>query len=203
MATKSAVSALPKAPKINPDELQEQQLNGDVELVAANGDDDEYEIPMHEQHLIHVRLVVKTNNPGAKSYDVTNNVQQLSVVDFEQMEKSGSLDQFDAVEILHDPRNPARIKADAAGEIDTTAVNQVGPNKPIRSTQDAQQRYKEVVGEDAPSDKSFTELKEAIAYFESADGQAELAKTKADADKKTAAVAKAEADLKKATDAAQ
>jgi len=37
-----------------------------------------------------------------------------------------------------------------------------GPRKAIRSTVDAQERYKELFGEDAPADKSFTELKVLI-----------------------------------------
>ena len=146
---------------MNLEELQAQQLNDDVATTAGNVDAD-YELPAHEDHLIHVRLVTRTNNPAAKDYDVTKNVQKLSVVDFEQMEKAGSLEQFDAVELLHDPRTPARQKADEKGELATTYVNQVGPAKVLRSTQDAQVRYKELFGEDAPADQPFSALKALI-----------------------------------------
>ncbi|MGI4871380.1 MAG: hypothetical protein ACRYFX_09395 [Janthinobacterium lividum] len=46
--------------------------------------------------------------------------------------------------------------------------------KPMRSLPDAQERYKELVGKAAPDDKTFTQLKEAIAYFESPEGAADL-----------------------------
>lgn len=48
------------------------------------------------------------------------------------------------------------------------------PKKPLRSTEDAQARYKELVGKEAPADKTFTELKEAIKHYESAEGAADL-----------------------------
>lgn len=51
--------------------------------------------------------------------------------------------------------------------------------KPLRSLDDAQERYKKLVGKDAPSDKSFTQLKEAIAHFESPEGAADLEAAKA------------------------
>ena len=51
--------------------------------------------------------------------------------------------------------------------------------KPLRSLPDAQERYKELVGKDAPEDKTFTELKAAITHFESAEGAADLEAAKA------------------------
>ena len=51
--------------------------------------------------------------------------------------------------------------------------------KPMRSLLDAQERYKELVGKDAPEDKTFTQLKEAIAHFESAEGATDLEAAKA------------------------
>jgi len=51
--------------------------------------------------------------------------------------------------------------------------------KPMRSLADAQERYKVLVGKDAPADKTFTELKEAIAHFESPEGAADLEAAKA------------------------
>lgn len=46
--------------------------------------------------------------------------------------------------------------------------------KPMRSLEDMQGHYKELVGKAAPEDKTFTELKEAIKHFESPEGAADL-----------------------------
>lgn len=51
--------------------------------------------------------------------------------------------------------------------------------KPMRSLGDAQERYKKLVGKDAPEDKTFTELKEAITHFESPEGAKDLEEAKA------------------------
>lgn len=60
----------------------------------------------------------------------------------------------------------AKLKADSTtgGEV----------KKPMRSLPDAQERYKKLVGKDAPEDKTFTELKEAITHFESPEGAKDL-----------------------------
>lgn len=51
--------------------------------------------------------------------------------------------------------------------------------KPMRSLPDAQERWKKLVGKDAPEDKTFTQLKEAIAHFETPEGAADLEAAKA------------------------
>lgn len=50
---------------------------------------------------------------------------------------------------------------------------------PMRSLEDAQARYKALVGKDAPAERTFTELKDAIKHFESLEGAADLEAAKA------------------------
>lgn len=51
--------------------------------------------------------------------------------------------------------------------------------KPLRSLEDAQERYQELVCKQAPVDKTFTQLKEAITHFESPEGAIDLEAAKA------------------------
>jgi hypothetical protein len=51
--------------------------------------------------------------------------------------------------------------------------------KPMRSLEDAQERYQALVGKPAPADKNYTELKQAITHYESPEGAADLEDAKA------------------------
>lgn len=51
--------------------------------------------------------------------------------------------------------------------------------KPLRSLEDARERFLDLMGQPAPDDKNFTELKAAIIHFESPEGAADLAAAKA------------------------
>lgn len=160
-------------PSLDLTELQQQQIDASagnesgIETQAGSGDSS-YKLPKHEAHLLHVKLTRKTNDPIKKEYVEKSNTVQLSAPEYERMEKNGDFDEYDSVTLLHDPRPKARAKADETGDVpsDTPAA----AKKPIRSTQDAQMRYKELTGQDAPADKNFTELKEAIAHFEKQKG---------------------------------
>jgi flagellar motor switch protein FliM len=168
------MSSSPKTPPLQRqaldlEELKQQQLNAsaggesEVTMQAGNGDKT-YKLPVHEAHLLHVKLIQKVNNPITKKYDEKSTTVQLSAQEFERMEKNETFKQYDEVELLHDPRPKAEIKADKTG--DAPVKTPAAAKKPIRSMQDAQMRYKELTKQDAPSDKSFAELKEAIAHFE-------------------------------------
>jgi len=177
------MSSSPKTPplqrqKLDLEELKQQQLNvsaggeSDLATQAGNGDKS-YKFPTAEAHLLHVKLITKVNNPLTKKYDEKSTIVQLSAPEFERMEKNETFKQYDEVELLHDPRPKAEIKADKTGDVPSSTP--AAAKKPIRSTQDAQMRYKELTGEDAPTDKTFTELKEAITHLE-----AELGAKKSD-----------------------
>jgi hypothetical protein len=71
----------------------------------------------------------------------------------------------------------AELEAKLKAEKTTPGATET--KKPVRSLEDAQGRYKELVGKDAPADKTFTELKEAIKHFESPEGADDLAALKA------------------------
>ena len=66
----------------------------------------------------------------------------------------------------------AKLKADSS--------TPAGAHRTLRSTEDAQVRYKELVGYDAPAEKKFAELKEAIAHLEKPENAADLAAFKAE-----------------------
>lgn len=160
-------------PSLKLEDLQQQQLNasagGESDITTQPGSGDKtYKVPAHESHLLHVKLISLVNNPATKKYDEKSTVVQLSAPEFERMEKNETFKQYDKIELLHDPRPKAEIKADKTGDVPSKTP--AAANKPIRSTQDAQMRYKELTGQDAPSDKNFTELKEAIAHFEKEKG---------------------------------
>lgn len=162
-----------KRPEIDLDTLQQQQLNAaaghdDGPETRKGSADSSYELPKHEEHLLHVRFTRKVNNPLTKSYDEQVNTVALSAPEYERMEKNESFKEFDKVELLHDPRPKARKEADKTGDV--PSATPAAAKKQIRSLQDAQMRYKELTGEDAPGDKSFTQLKEAIAHFEQEKG---------------------------------
>lgn len=184
------MSSSPKTPPLQRqpldlEDLKQQQLNasagGESDLATQAGNGDKaYKLPTAEAHLLHVKLITKVNNPLTKKYDEKSTVVQLSAPEFERMEKNETFKQYDEVELLHDPRPKAEIKADKTGDVPSNTP--AAAKKPIRSTQDAQMRYKELTGEDAPTDKTFTELKEAIAHFEKEKG-AESSTDADDADK--------------------
>lgn len=160
-------------PSLDLEDLKQQQLNasagGESDITTQPGNGDEkYKVPAHEAHLLHVKLTTLVNNPNTKKYDEKSTTVQLSAPEFERMEKNETFKQYDSVELLHDPRPKAEIKADKTGDVPSNTP--AAAKKPIRSTQDAQMRYKELTGEDAPTDKTFTELKEAIAHFEAEKG---------------------------------
>lgn len=171
------MSASPKTsplqrPNIDLDELQQQQLDaaaGQNALETKKGNlDASHEFPANEAHLLHVKFSRKVNNPLTKQYDEQTNIVALSAPEYERMEKNESFKEFDKVELLHDPRPKARQQADKTGDVPSSTP--ATAKKQIRSLQDAQMRYKELTGEDAPGDKNFTELKEAIAHFEKQKG---------------------------------
>lgn len=160
-------------PSLKLEDLQQQQLNasagGESDITTQPGNGDKtYKVPAHEAHLLHVKLISLVNNPTTKKYDEKSTTVQLSAPEFERMEKNETFKQYDKIELLHDPRPKAEIKADKTGDVQTQTP--AAAKKPLRSTQDAQMRYKELTGQDAPSDKNFTELKEAIAHFEKEKG---------------------------------
>lgn len=155
------------------DDLQQKQLDAsagaesDIETQAGNGDKT-YKLPTHEAHLLHVKLTRRVNNALTKKYDDQSNIVQFSATEFERMEKNGTFDEYDETQLLHDPRPRARVEADKTGDVDKGSP--AAAKKQIRSLQDAQRRYTELTGDLAPSDKTFTELKEAIAHLEKEKG---------------------------------
>jgi hypothetical protein len=173
--------------KIEPAELQQQQLNAaedpensEIEMTTGNVDS-EYKLPQHEQHLMHVRLVKKVNDPINKEYKTEETVWKGSPALYERMSKdadkggTGTFSEYDKVELLHDVRPQATGKATPAPKVGTETDS---TKKPMRSLKDAQERYKELVGFDAPTDKNFGELKEALAHLGSEAGAGDLAALK-------------------------
>ncbi|HEX8658317.1 MAG TPA: hypothetical protein VF690_12315 [Hymenobacter sp.] len=181
MSTQSSTQRL----KIDTATLQQQQLNAaedpegsDIELTTGNVDED-YEFPTHEQHLMHIRLSKKVNDPIKKEYHTVETIWQGAPAQYNRMsetrEKGGndSFSEYDSVEILHDVRASAKPVTRTASSTPTG-----DSKKPLRSLKDAQARFLEIVGSAAPENKSFTELKEAIAHLESEAGAADLAELK-------------------------
>ena len=168
-------------------QLQDQQLNGTAETVTGNVDDS-HEFAQHDAHLLQVKLTTRTNNAETKQYEDVSSVVALSATDYEHMEKNESFLGYDSVEILHDPRPKARQKADETGDVKTGS--EMEAKKPLRSLQDAQMRFKELTGDDAPADRTFTELKGDCAFLETKEGRAAYENHKEEAAKKAADAAK-------------
>lgn len=89
-------------------DLQYAQMSGEVEMVDANKNS-EYQIPVHEQHLVHAVIETKSfdSNTGVKtSVPIT---QVFYPAEFLQMEKENAFVGKD-VEIVHKPEGLGAIK---------------------------------------------------------------------------------------------
>jgi len=161
------------------DALRQQQLDatmsddgrGDISHVTGNtaaGKKACYQVPEHEQHLVHVELVQYVRKPGTRDFDRVARVQPLSVQEFERMEKNDSFAPYQGedgeVNLLHDPRSKARQQADKTGDVTTGSPAE--PNKPLATLNDAQMRYHELTKQEAPADKNLEELLEIISGLE-------------------------------------
>lgn len=217
-------------------ELQQQQIEADGDFSASQeakmkgNVDKTYELATHASHSLHLRLSRKVNDPVAKEYRTETKNIEVSPAEYERMKSNGSFAEYDAQDILHDPRPAAVRKASETGDVDADTPSDpksslgslqaaqmryreltkhdaptdksfeellelIAPleaqlkaksttggmvKKPLRSLDDARERYKELVGKAAPEDKTFTQLKEAIAHFESDAGVADLEAAKAE-----------------------
>lgn len=140
-------------------ELQEAQLSGNAETIAANKSD-KHEIAAAEKDYVHVELVTRTNNPATQSYEETSRVVAYRPEEFESIKKTGTLDGYYSQAIIHDPRSKAQIKA--VGEGAGTDKAPAPKNKA-----EWQARYKEVIG-NAPEDTlTVAQLQEAVEAKES------------------------------------
>ena len=230
------MSASLKPVKTDLKELQAQQTEADGDFSASKEKkqkgnvDKTYELPEHAAHRIHLRLSRKVNDPVKKEYTTESQTVELSPQQYERMKSNNSFAGYDAQDILHDPRPesvrqasekgdvPAGTPSDPAGQSFTSlqaaqmryreltkqdaptdksftelleliapleaalhakSTTGGGVKKPLRSLEDAQERYEALVGKAAPEDKTFTELKAAITHFESAEGAADLEAAKA------------------------
>lgn len=61
------------------------------------------EIFADEQHLFHILLRRRLNDPVKKEYVDQDNVQSFSATDFAQMQATDFFKEYDTVEVLHDP----------------------------------------------------------------------------------------------------
>jgi hypothetical protein len=150
----------------------------EYERMKSNGSFAEYD----EQQILHdprpeaVRKASATGDVPAKtpSDPGTQSFTSLQAAQMRYKELTGAdapTDKsfLDLLELI------APLEAKLGAE-STTAVE---VKKPMRSLSDAQERYKKLVGKDAPEDKTFTELKEAITHFESPEGAKDLEDAKA------------------------
>ena len=87
-----------------------QQLAGDLPTVEGNKINS-IEIREDEQHLIHLSVIQKINNPDAKKYDSNKRVIKLGIPDYQRMDANGAFQVYDEVKLVHDPRSQAQIKA--------------------------------------------------------------------------------------------
>ncbi|MCC3156442.1 hypothetical protein LJ737_04290 [Hymenobacter sp. 15J16-1T3B] len=220
MSLQSQTAKAAKRPKIDLQELQRKQLDGeDLDTQKGNtAEGADYDLPTHEADRVHVRVTQRVNDATKKEYVDETRVIKLVPAQYDRMVANNYFDTqtYDKVEVLHDPRRAAGAKAEApatgnkpwepveglptlqdaqvryqqltgrkapaveydiliefirAAEADsdeqTTEPEASGEGdtptrKALRSTADAQARYKELFGVDAPADKSFTELKTLI-----------------------------------------
>lgn len=153
-------------------ELQQHQIEADGDFSASQEEkttgnlDGSYKLPTHEAHLIHLQLSREVHDPAAKKYNTDSKVVALSPAEYERMKHNGSFNEYDAQELLHDPRSAAVRKASQTGDVPTGDPSQA--KKPLASLQDAHMRYKELTKQDAPTDKSFEELLALIEPLEAA-----------------------------------
>jgi hypothetical protein len=150
----------------------------EYERMKSNGSFAEYD----EQELLHdprpasVREASETgdvpantpSDPGKQSFTSL----QAAQMRYKELTKQDAPTDKSFLELL-ELIAPLEAKLHA----DSTTGGEV--KKPMRSLDDAQARYKKLVGKDAPEDKTFTELKEAITHFESPEGAKDLEAAKA------------------------
>ncbi len=118
--------------------------------------DSSYSFPAHEAAYVHVRLTKKVNDPVLKQYVEESVTKKYAPAQFTRMDKSGyfNTQSYDKVELLHDPRRPATQPA-------VTGNKPWEPSEGLPTLQDAQLRYKELYGHNAPA-VSYAALVELI-----------------------------------------
>jgi hypothetical protein len=170
------MSASLKPSKTDLKELQAQQVEADGDFSASKeakrkgNVDSSYELAEHSAHRIHLQLSRKVNDPVKKEYTEQKEVVELSPQQYERMKSNNSFAGFTELLGLIAPlEDKLKAKSTTGGEV----------KKPMRSLEDAQERYQALVGKPAPADKNYTELKQAITHYESPEGAADLEDAKA------------------------
>lgn len=107
--------------------------------------DSTYTFPAHEATTVHVKLTKMVNDPVLKQYVEESVTKKYAPVQFTRMEKSGyfNTQNYDKVELRHDPRRPATQPA--------TDTKPWEPVAGLPTLQDAQLRYQELHGHKAPA----------------------------------------------------
>lgn len=130
------------------------------EIIEANKADG-VEIYSDEQHLFHVLLVNKVNNPVTKEYDRKEVIQSFNTIDFNQMKEDKLFDQYDEVHVLHDPTKARTKKATEIKTADTQA-NSAEAEKAAKELNKLRVDYAKLWGEQAPDAATFDQLRDLI-----------------------------------------
>lgn len=152
-------------------QIKEANGEADPDLIVANMNK-AYKIKAAEQNYVHVKLVHKTHNERAKSYDVSEKIDQYHERDFEKMVNAGAFGLFDEVEVIHHPKEKeytaAQLKPNQL-DIDKKTVD-TDPNavslkekKLAQKEKEVSKRLDEIEKKDAERDALWTKLNEENA----------------------------------------
>lgn len=129
---------------------------GEVATVSGNRNSD-YELPEHEQHLIHASIEAPLYSQQTGQKISTPRVQKFSENEFKHTKESRVFEGYE-IEILHAPESFSN--EGKAAKRSTAASSSEAPV--FTEKQKLQARYTEVLGTEAPANLSIAKLKEAI-----------------------------------------
>ncbi len=145
------------------EELKYKQQNGIVETVKANKDSS-YEIPEHEQHLIHAEIEIKQFDTASGAKTSIEKVQTFYPKEFADMVSSGGFKGY-SVKVIHDPKlesekveKPSKAKA---GKVESEKVEKPLTKKEQKELDSVRAEYKTLYGE-ADETLSLEEMQELI-----------------------------------------
>lgn len=142
---------------------EQQTSNAERNMIPANKNSN-HQISEDEKHLIHAQLRMVGRDQATGEYLHKPYVQTFYPNEFGLMDKEKAFRGLE-VEIIHDPRSEAQIKADLENDGKPgTVTDGATAEKPITrmNKDELKAKYRELYEEEAPSDYTAEEIRNAI-----------------------------------------